>query len=97
VVAGSTDLDLAKLNSMTSRARLDDMPSLAVEILAGKTRGPGGHRSLTPIKLSLANVRVGSEPAMASAIDSVRFMPESGHDWGGTPLAQSNYGALPRF
>ena len=35
----ATDLDLAKLNSMTSRARLDDVPSLAIEILAGKTRG----------------------------------------------------------
>jgi len=34
-----TDLDLAKLNSMTSRARLDDVPALAAEILAGKTRG----------------------------------------------------------
>jgi acrylyl-CoA reductase (NADPH) len=33
------DLDLAKLNSMTSRAKLDDVPSLASEILAGKTRG----------------------------------------------------------
>ena len=33
------DLDLAKLNSMTSRARLDDVPALAVEVLAGKTRG----------------------------------------------------------
>jgi len=35
----ATDLDLAKLNSMTSRARLDDVPALAVEVLAGKTRG----------------------------------------------------------
>ena len=35
----ATDLDLAKLNSMTSRARLDDVPALAAEILAGKTRG----------------------------------------------------------
>jgi acrylyl-CoA reductase (NADPH) len=35
----ATDLDLAKLNSMTSRARLEDVPSLAAEILAGKTRG----------------------------------------------------------
>jgi acrylyl-CoA reductase (NADPH) len=33
------DLDLAKLNSMTSRARLDDVPALAGEILAGKIRG----------------------------------------------------------
>jgi acrylyl-CoA reductase (NADPH) len=33
------DLDLAKLNSMTSGAKLDDVPSLATEILAGKTRG----------------------------------------------------------
>ena len=33
------DLDLAKLNSMTSRARLDDVPALAAEVLAGKTRG----------------------------------------------------------
>ena len=35
----ATDLDLAKLNSMTTRATLDDVPSLAAEILAGKTRG----------------------------------------------------------
>jgi acrylyl-CoA reductase (NADPH) len=35
----ATDLDLAKLNSMASRARLEDVPSLAAEILAGKTRG----------------------------------------------------------
>ena len=35
----ATDLDLAKLNSMTSRARLEDVPSLAAEILAGRTRG----------------------------------------------------------
>jgi acrylyl-CoA reductase (NADPH) len=33
------DLDLAKLNSMTAHARLDDVPSLAAEILAGKIRG----------------------------------------------------------
>ena len=33
------DLDLEKLKSMTSRARLDDAPTLAAEILAGKTRG----------------------------------------------------------
>jgi len=35
----ASDLDLAKLNSMTSRARLDDVPALAAEVLAGKTRG----------------------------------------------------------
>lgn len=35
----ATDLDLAKLNSMTSRARLDDVSALAAEVLAGKTRG----------------------------------------------------------
>ena len=28
-----------KLNSMTSRARLDDVPASATEVLAGKTRG----------------------------------------------------------
>jgi acrylyl-CoA reductase (NADPH) len=33
------DLDLPKLNSMTSRARLEDVPALAGKILAGKTRG----------------------------------------------------------
>ena len=33
------DLDLAKLNGMTSRARLNDVPALATEILDGKTRG----------------------------------------------------------
>ncbi|MGA7371659.1 MAG: MDR family oxidoreductase, partial [Methyloceanibacter sp.] len=31
----ATDLDLARLNAMTSRARLDDVPALASEILAG--------------------------------------------------------------
>jgi acrylyl-CoA reductase (NADPH) len=35
----ASDLDRAKLNSMTSRASLDDVPALAVEILAAKTRG----------------------------------------------------------
>jgi acrylyl-CoA reductase (NADPH) len=35
----ATDLDLAKLSSMTSRAKLEDVPSLATEILHGKTRG----------------------------------------------------------
>lgn len=35
----ATDLDLAKLDSMTSRARLDEVQLLAGEILAGKTRG----------------------------------------------------------
>ena len=35
----ATDLDLAKLNRMASRARLDDVPALAGEILAGKIRG----------------------------------------------------------
>jgi acrylyl-CoA reductase (NADPH) len=35
----ATDLDLATLNSMTSLARLEDVPSLATAILAGKTRG----------------------------------------------------------
>jgi acrylyl-CoA reductase (NADPH) len=33
------DLDLAKLSSMTSRARLDEVPALAAEVVAGKTRG----------------------------------------------------------
>jgi acrylyl-CoA reductase (NADPH) len=33
------DLDFGKLNSMTSRARLEDVPLLATEILAGQTRG----------------------------------------------------------
>jgi hypothetical protein len=39
---GSCSFDrhrFAKLNSMTSRARLDDVPALATEVLAGKTRG----------------------------------------------------------
>ena len=35
----STDLDSAKLDSMTARARLDDVPSLANEILAGNIKG----------------------------------------------------------
>ena len=35
----ATDLDLRKLNSMSSRARLEDVPSLATEIVAGRTRG----------------------------------------------------------
>jgi acrylyl-CoA reductase (NADPH) len=33
------DLDPAKLNSMISRARLEDVPDLANQILAGKIRG----------------------------------------------------------
>jgi acrylyl-CoA reductase (NADPH) len=33
------DLDLAKLSTMTSRARLEDVLVLATEILLGKTRG----------------------------------------------------------
>ena len=33
------DLDLTKLSNMTSRTRLEDVPGLATEILAGKTRG----------------------------------------------------------
>ncbi|HYA36479.1 MAG TPA: zinc-binding dehydrogenase, partial [Candidatus Binataceae bacterium] len=35
----STDLDLQKLATMTSHSKLDDVPRLAGEILAGKTRG----------------------------------------------------------
>jgi len=35
----STDLDLVKLDKMTSRARLDDVPSIANEILPGKITG----------------------------------------------------------
>ena len=35
----ATDLDFGKLNSMTSRARLEDVPLLATKILAGQTRG----------------------------------------------------------
>jgi acrylyl-CoA reductase (NADPH) len=34
-----TDLDLEKLARMTSRASFEDVPRLADEILAGKTRG----------------------------------------------------------
>jgi acrylyl-CoA reductase (NADPH) len=37
--ARSTDLDLVKLNSLTSRARLDDVPFLASEILSGNIKG----------------------------------------------------------
>lgn len=33
------DLDLQKLDAMTSRAKLDDVPRLAEEIIAGKVRG----------------------------------------------------------
>ena len=33
------DLDLAKLSTMASRARLEDVLVLATEILLGKTRG----------------------------------------------------------
>jgi acrylyl-CoA reductase (NADPH) len=33
------NLDLAKLSSMTSRAKLEDLPALASEILAGQVRG----------------------------------------------------------
>ena len=62
----ATDLDLATLNSMTSRARLDDVPALATKILAGKTRGisehsisdalvpEGRYRSVRPSRLFLA-------------------------------------------
>ena len=32
---------LAKLNGLTSRAGLEDVPFLATEILGGKTRGRG--------------------------------------------------------
>lgn len=35
----ATDLDLAKLDAMSERAGLKDLPSLAVDILAGKLRG----------------------------------------------------------
>lgn len=35
----ATDLDLAKLDRMTTRATLDEVPRHAGEILAGKTRG----------------------------------------------------------
>jgi acrylyl-CoA reductase (NADPH) len=35
----AADLDLAKLNSMTSRARLEDVPLLATKILLGRTKG----------------------------------------------------------
>jgi len=35
----ANDLDFAKLERMTTRARLDDLPSLAAEILAGKVKG----------------------------------------------------------
>lgn len=35
----ATDLDFGKLNRMTSRARLEDVPLLATKILAGQTRG----------------------------------------------------------
>ncbi|MGE4251343.1 MAG: MDR family oxidoreductase [Parvibaculaceae bacterium] len=33
------DLDLAKLNDLTSHARLDDVPAIAADIVAGKIRG----------------------------------------------------------
>jgi hypothetical protein len=36
---GRLATDLAKLNSMTTRARLEDVASLAAELLAGKLRG----------------------------------------------------------
>jgi acrylyl-CoA reductase (NADPH) len=35
----ATDLDFGKLNSMTSRAKLEDVPLLGSKILAGQTRG----------------------------------------------------------
>ena len=35
----SHDLDLAKLKSLTSHARLDDVPAIAADIIAGKIRG----------------------------------------------------------
>jgi acrylyl-CoA reductase (NADPH) len=33
------DLDLGKLDAMTSRAKLDDVPRLGAEIVEGKVRG----------------------------------------------------------
>ena len=35
----AADLDLGKLDAMTSRATLADLPRLGVEILEGKVRG----------------------------------------------------------
>jgi acrylyl-CoA reductase (NADPH) len=35
----SRDLDLAKLNNLTSHAPLDDVPAIAADIIAGKIRG----------------------------------------------------------
>jgi acrylyl-CoA reductase (NADPH) len=35
----STDLDLAKLDAMTSHVKLDDVPDVAEDIIAGKVRG----------------------------------------------------------
>ncbi len=35
----SRDLDLAKLKDLTSHARLDDVPAIAADIVAGKVRG----------------------------------------------------------
>jgi acrylyl-CoA reductase (NADPH) len=56
----ATDLDLAKLNKMTSRARLEDVPSLATEILAGRTKG----RVVIDINAPPSNL-LGSEPDMS--------------------------------
>ncbi|MDX5365941.1 MAG: oxidoreductase, partial [Alphaproteobacteria bacterium] len=35
----ATDLDMKKLEAMSFRAKLDDVPKLAQDILAGKVRG----------------------------------------------------------
>jgi acrylyl-CoA reductase (NADPH) len=35
----ATDLDMKKLEAMAFRAKLDDVPKLAADILAGKVRG----------------------------------------------------------
>jgi acrylyl-CoA reductase (NADPH) len=35
----ANDLDLEKLNTLTSHARLEDVPSLAADVLAGRMRG----------------------------------------------------------
>ena len=35
----SRDLDLAKLKALTTHVRLDDVPRIAAEIVAGKVRG----------------------------------------------------------
>ena len=70
------DLDLTKLNGMTSRARLEDVPSLATEILEGKRVGES---SLIFKAGRASDVDFGSLADIAARARHVRLTPDSGH------------------